>query len=791
LNESPLRQQKKQYTLRKRGLRGLLAFLLVATAAVIVLALWAAGHRNASVTSRRENLPQNVARQLSGYTFTRSEQGRELFTVHASRTLNYNQGSSTVLDDVHVIIFGRTGKDHDEIEAQHCLYNTLTGALACSGDALISLPAPTQNSTGSQPFNRPPLMIHTSNPSYDPRSGVVKTNAPVRFQYGVDSGAAIGMIYRTQAESLELEKRVALELEPEPDSNSPVRITAGRLFYAKQSGQLTLQSPVRLSETGRHLTGATAVLYLDSHGRATRATLAGGVQGAAVLPNGTIESSSDTVDAFLNPETAQVDRLVATGAVRLAVQHGPEENSEHLFAQHAILNFAGQPAHPKDGAAIGDVHVVYEPAPAHFSLKAHTRESEREKKTVLTTGELHFRFRPNGVLAAASTVGPGVIHLIPLNAADARQTITAGKFLMAFDAVGRLKAVDGHSGTRVVSTPGPEATRGREIQTSTADELHATLNSSAGTIDTVRQAGKFQFWQGDRRASSNAANYHAALGRLTLRGDPVMWDGDNRTKANHIQINLDEGTAKAWDSVQSLHFGASGHPAPSALTASHRSDTVSEPLIVTADQLTANKNSQIAHYQGRVKAWYGPDVVECSSLDVDRRREQVRSGTGVLTTLLQAQENTGDSASKRSPSQQAEQPLTIRADHLVYFNLGQEAVYRGHVHAVSGSMTLNADRLETYFSKPATGGQPTVTKVVANGSVTAVQLPDRHATGQHAVYYANLGKVILTGGPPIIYDAKQGVLTAKRLTFFTYDDSLIADGGPKAPALSRYHVVRQ
>jgi hypothetical protein len=50
---------------------------------------------------------------------------------------------------------------------------------------------------------------------------------------------------------------------------------------------------------------------------------------------------------------------------------------------------------------------------------------------------------------------------------------------------------------------------------------------------------------------------------------------------------------------------------------------------------------------------------------------------------------------------------------------------------------------------------------------------------------------VLTGGPPVIYDAKQGYLTAQRLTFFTHDASLIADGGRKTPTLSRYRVSQQ
>jgi lipopolysaccharide export system protein LptA len=796
LKDYPLQRQHKRYVRRKKGLKGLLALVLVSTAALVALALWAAARRNASVTKHPEDLPQNLAQRASGSVINRSEQNRRVFTLHAARTLTYNQGSSRVLEDVHVVMFGRNGHRHDEIQAQRCLYDTVTGSLACSGQADLTLPYSAPGGAARAVPARPPVLVHTSDVSYDPRSFLVTTNSAARFQYGFDSGAAIGLAYNTQKGWLDLKKDVAFELEPQSESKAPMRVTAGGLRYVKQSGRLTLRGPVRISEADRYLTGSTAVLDLDARGRATRATVTGGAEGFAESPNGNFHGRSDTVIASINPETSQIQKLDASGSVRLLMrQHGQQGGERSLSAQHVVLDFSGQKARPEAGIAIGDVQVAYESSVNGVRSSATPRAADpgSASERILTATELKFRFRPDGALDWAATVGHGKIRLVPEDASATRQTITAGKLLMAFDPKGRLETVWGFAGTRILSQPGPEASRGTVSQTSAGDDMKAILDTSKGTLKTLFQTGHFQFWQAGRRASADAAEYNAASQVVELHGHPLVWDTDSRIQAARININLGEGLAKGWGRVQSVYFGhktPAGTQRKSALPS--QTDSDSTPVVVMADQVIAMRASQFAHYQGNVKAWYGPDVVESPSLDIYKRQERVLSGTGVLSSFVQQGMSAGNSGPKSSHSAKgAEHPLTIRADRLVYFHLGKKAVYTGHVWADSEGTTLRADRLEVDFSKTTSGNQPAVTQVIADGNLKTVQLSGRRATGRHAVYFASSGKIVLTGGPPVIYDAKQGFVTARRLTFFTHDASLFADGGPKAPAVSKYQVAQK
>jgi lipopolysaccharide export system protein LptA len=795
LKESPLKHQQKLYVRRKKSLTRLLALVLVSTAVLVALAFWAAMRRNASVDKHPENLPQNLAQRVSGSTINRSEQGRELFTIHAARTLTYNQGSSRVLEDVHVVIFGRNGDRHDEIQAERCAYDTLTGSLACPGKADLTVPSPARGGAASGASGRPPLVVHTSDVSYNPRKFLVRTNAAVRFEYGQDSGAAMGLAYNTQKGWLDLNKDVVLKLEPKPGSTALARVTAGGLHYVKQSGRVTLRAPVRISEVDRYLAGSVGILDLDARGRATLATLAGGVEGFARSSSGTFHGSAETVIASINPETSQLRRLDSSGSVRLIMQQGFQERTRSLSAQHVVLNFTGQKSRPEAGVASGNVQATYTSTERGEFSSASSRAPSpgTAGERMLTANELEFRFRPDGGLEWADTVGPGRIRLVPENAFDARQTITAGKFLMAFDSKGRLEAIRGNAGTQMLRVPGPGAPRGTAGQSTTGDRLRAVLDPLTGTLKTLRQAGNFQFRQADRRASAEAGQYNAANQMLALEGHPVIWDADSRMQAAHIKINLGERVAKGWGGVQSIYFGH-GTPRGTGGGSAFAFPTgpASTPLIVRADEVIAQQASQFAHYQGNVRAWYGPDIVESPSLDIYKRQQRVRSGAGVLSSFVQQGVLTSNSGSKSSPSaQRAEQPLTIHADRLIYFQLGKKAIYEGHVRADSQNTTLRADRLQVDFSEAPVGGQPAVTRVIADGNVKAVQLSGRWASGDHAVYFTGSGKIILTGGPPVIYDAKHGFVTARRLTFFTHDASLFADGGPRAPAVAKYHIADQ
>jgi lipopolysaccharide export system protein LptA len=237
-------------------------------------------------------------------------------------------------------------------------------------------------------------------------------------------------------------------------------------------------------------------------------------------------------------------------------------------------------------------------------------------------------------------------------------------------------------------------------------------------------------------------------------------------------MDLRTDTAQGIGNVRSTHLGANGE---------------GESTSVLADRVVVQRRSQTVHYEGSVRAWRGSDVVESASLDVFRRERRVSSGTRVLTSHLQPAALVGEDNSQTNKGEA--KPVTIRADHLEYYDQGRKASYRGHVRLQTENTTLEANRLDAYFSDLPAAGRVELERAVADGGVTVTQ-PGRRATGNHAEYFAAPGKIAMSGGPPTLYDAQKGSTSGQRLTFYIRDDRLLVDGGDESPTISRHRIVQ-
>jgi len=784
--KNPLELQEQKFDARRKRLIRLLGLILVVTVAVILTALWASFRRRTAAVKVSAPLPQNVNRRLSGYTFTRSEEGRQIFTIHAARTLAYDGGVSTVLEGVQVVIFGRRGNRHDEIQTEQCTYYNSSGALACHGAASVKLESVAQTQAPAGLQERQPFLLETSDISYDPRRSMVSTDAPARFRFGSAFGSAVGLQYHTREGSFKLFKDVRLRIPPQADGALPIEISAGSLDYQKPSERITLQGPIECIQGSRRLTASTGTISLNPQNRVTHATLGGGVKGLAILPSQEAQGSAAALDADFDPSTEQVRQLVATGNVSAEARE--QDGLRRLTAERVQVDFAGLKSQPRSGSASGNAQLILESA-AGAKVAAQPNSTSATGKKILTGAELQFAFQPAGALENVRTVGPGRIDLIPKDPSSDRETITAGQLWIAFDQQGRPENLRGLSPTRVLDQPPPNASRSRLPRESSAAGLDAELDPATGALKTLRQHGNFEFQEGDRRASADEAVYKAAEQQLILSGHPELWDSDNRIRAEHVMMNLGAGTARGWDNVQSVHF------ASTSLGVNSNTPTQADPLIVLADKVVAKRQEQFIHYEGNVRAWRGANVVECSSLNVYKREQKLTSGYGVLTSFLQVPFQSGgptaEAGRKDAPKETANQPVTIHADRLIYLNLGREAIYQGHVRMKTQNTTLRSDRLQVYLSQPLQGKDPEVERAVAEGDVRVTQLPGRHAQGERAEYFAAAGKIVLTGGPPVIYDEQQGFLTGERLTFFIHDASLFADGGGKSQTLSKRRIPRQ
>ena len=836
--------------LRKAVRRVLVAALLIGCASVII-AYRLRPRRSGAPVQTQEAIPKDVQQAARGYSFTRSEGPNLVFTVRAQRAVDFEGGQGTTLDGVEVEIFGRRSDQHDLLTTQSCQYKSDSGDFFCAGQVKVELNAPAAavpeqfrtGDSGALPSTRrrQPIFLETSALSYNQQRATATTAAPVKWRYGLASGSAVGLTYAPRDGWIELGSDVAADWPVKgPKGASPptvLKLRGARLRYSKSEQRIEMTGPVHISQDDRRLEAQHAVVHLDAKNRLTGLRLDGGVTASDPSGDSSLTAQAASLEAAFDPLSGEVRQLDAGGGVQLETQ-GAASGVTQLAADQVRVAFVGAHFHPDQGTATGNVRLTAQPSRlAHPTTAALTQGQGSLRSEELDANQMRFAFHPaDGTLDHANTVGPGKLTLVPTSAKQGKRVVTAGQFLMAFDQIGRLSNLQGLAPTSIVFEPAPNARAGTVAVESVADHLQAKFNPTSEAIESLRQSGKYQLVSGDRQAEADEAEYSADASTVTLTGKPTLRDPETRMSADHLIFHLATNSAEGYGRVTSTHFGPLEQGAPgdraqvqaSAGSLAHLPPAApgskaieprgnpAEPTVrshddpgtnstnVIADRVAADRAKQFVHYEGHVRAWHGADVVEAPSLDIYRADRRIVADHGVLTSNLAPTQRMAGAERDSSPADSgargaanashqgkstagAIQPITIRADRLEYLDLGRTAAYQGHVTMDHAGATLEAERLDAYFSKAIPGQPSELERAVATGSVNVVE-PGRRATGDRAEYFAAEGKIELSGGPPTLYDTEKGLTTGRILTFFTGSDTLQVDGGKGSRALSKHRV---
>ena len=773
---------------------------VVAVFAVVLLAI--AGYRWRSHRSEKavvvpKPLPSNVSQQLSGYTFTRSDNGRQIFTVRAARTIAF-QGDETVLNDVTVEVFGKAGSQHDLIRTQSCDYNRKTGALFAEGKVEIELNAPPNakpgefsgvsdsgvpsgtDNRGKGEKGRVSVFLETSRLNFVKQGSLVISDAPVRFRAGGASGTAQGLAYATRDDWVEFKKDVVVKLARHHGDApaAPIRLEAARLRYEKVTGIVTLWGPVSITQLDQRVSAASGQIRLDNRNRVVAAQLDGGVKAHIPLLRSVVDGDAGRLTAEFDPASSELRFIRAEEGID--ARSAGDGKTSRLTAQTLRLDFSGAPARPDSGIAEGNVHITSEATSEAIpaATTRHPAAGLSEARQDLEASAVRFTLADMGkFLREAETVGAGKMVLHPQNPKSGRRIISAEPLVVDFDQRGRPATMRGLANVKMIFMPAPSARPGTPDAVTTSNAMLATFDTAGRSLRSIDQNGDFRFEQGTQRAFADSAHYDSSSEIATLTGHPRMEDETTQARADRILLNT------VTDDVEGIGHVQTSHLEPSGKTSKPGAN---QPTNVVADRMLAKRQSQFIHYEGNVRVWHGGDVVQSESVDVYKAERRVRTNSPVLTSLLQpANERKGQADGKTASSQVT--PVTIRADGLEYTDEGRKAIYRGNVQLDTQDAALRADRMDIFFSAAAKPGGSEIERALAEGNVTVVQ-PGRRATGERAEYFAASDKIILSGGSPAIYDEQKGFTTGRQLTFFLRDDTIFLDGGDQSPTLSKHRI---
>jgi len=720
----------------------------------------------------------SLQQTAKGFKFSKSEQGRTIFTVEAGELKQFKLNGRAELHNVNIILYGRDSSRFDQIYGDDFEYDPQSGEITARGEVQIDLEA---NPAGlTSPDQAPPrelknpIHLKTSGLTFNKNSGDARTEAKVEFGVPEASGSAMGARYVAKNNTLTLESQVHVLLA----GPAAATVDATHATITKQTRQVVLEQP-RLVHGDEQFDARQATLFLGEDNSVERVVAADDVRGT-VEAGSPLSGRADQVEIFLSGGSRnRLRQAVVSGGVH-AESSGNQPASAD--AGRVTLDFAGRNLLGKVRAE-QDVRVV-------LSHAAGAESTSSVQDVVVTAPVVDFFVEKGRWLERAETSGAAQIDILAArqglgqgsgsgsaagSSVGGRTVVTAGRFEAKFDDHSQLVALHGTPDARIVNV-----NPGQPDRVSTSDTLDVAFLPKGG-IESITQQGNLAYSDGQSQAWAERARYTPADQMLVLTGSPRVIDRGMATTAQTMRINRETGDAFADGDVRTTYSEMKEQP-DGALLAS------ASPIHVTASHMSVRQSPAKALYSGNARLWQDANMVQAPTIQFDRdRRSVVAQGTAsqpVSTVVVQI-----DKSGKGMP-------VTITSTRLTYTDAERRARCEGGVSARSADFTASARSMDVYLvarsqtaSNQSVAGQSQLDRLVAEGSVQ-IQQPHRQATGDKLVYSAAADKFVLTGGPPSIFDAERGKITGVSLTFFRRDDRVLVEGEASSPVVTQTRVAR-
>ncbi len=611
-----------------RLLRVLLPILVVTLVAIPAWNYLAKRTHKSEPPGFGRRLPSGVSAHTEGFTSSRTEGGKTVFTVRAKTSLGFKDNKG-MLEDVDLTIYGATERDPArKVRGKNCTYDQDTSDFQCNGNVEGQLDEKT--------------ILRTEELIYNHRGGIVTSPQPATVEQEGTTG---------HANSLE---------------------------YGLNTGLLKLNGDVRI-ETADHAQLQTASAVFQQKENWT--TMAGGVFINSV--NGWIRGSTgraDLVAGTYKPKTITIDGGVTAGS-----QVQPGHEAWKLRAQwiEAAISAEGNVERVKTR---GNVELE------KIAGGAHQRLTGDEIDATLDAGRIDMieaRQNAQMVLGSDQTLQSNQIWT---NAAGSIRTTGNSSLTLGDSTIeGREFEIENGEDLVTFTTPRRASLKKSADQESSADQTRARFDSRTNMLQELVQTGNFQFRAPQYQGHAQNGRFEEGGTVVTLEGSAVVTDPEKRLEAEQIRLNQKDNSFVAIKNVSTLMTNSGDRVLVKAARAEGGADSVlytgsvqlwRGEAYVRADRLDASgqgqKNSRVhaealpehkvqsniqtvratsdtldyddargtIHYSGRVRAQKQDMIVETPDLTIHLRDNNVTemAASGGVAVTRADQRGTGERA---------------------------------------------------------------------------------------------------------------------------------------------------
>jgi lipopolysaccharide export system protein LptA len=771
-----------------------------------------------------------IKQSTEGFTHSESRGGHTIYTLHASKAVQFKSDGHAELHDVSIILYGTQGAPANRIYGKDFDWDPVHGIARAMGEVQIDFQGAA--TSGSQAAKSPTddgesrstVHVKTSGLVFNKQTGLASTTEKIEFRLAEAAGNATGASFDSQSGVVILTADVAFNSSV---NGNPLAVRAHHAQFDRNSRMLFLLRDV--------------ADYSDSHSSSDQATVSFRADGSAyrVLAEGhVILTGSDGQQ--INSRTARIDLgsksvpeqavmdggllYVANNAARLL--HGSASSGTLLFGPQSTVRHAQL----RDTVSVVDEEKLPQ-VNAGKTNAGKTRQNSQKSTTRQMQArqvDIDFKTGPDRSPEAEQIVAAGGarlnVHTIYTKTPPEDTTVTGdqlfatlvdGETLSSLRGTGHTSLVtvnpngitQSSKGDNLLLTFAPSHPTAKPEEKGTKAKPDASAPQPAAQLQSAVQLGNVTLVQQGAAnpggptppvttATAQRAAYEATTQVVQLSGGPRLQETSGELSANLIEVSRSSGNADATGGVKATYHQTNGQQ--------NMAFTASGPVHVVADHAHLEHATDLTTFYGKAgepaRLWQGSDSVAAPVLELSRPHATLSAHgpagdaatvNAVFTGSPSTSQATPAANSATNPAHANQPPrapsvVRLQSRTLFYAENDHKAVFAGAVVAQTSSGLLHANFMDVYFA-PAAGAQPPgkpppgsqVSKIVARGAVVLEQ-PSRKGTGDELTYTSADGKFLLTGtsaAPPRLTDQVRGTVTGNALIFNDRDDSVVVSGG--------------